>query len=900
MVSIPRVDFILYHPSIYWFITSSHPCLRTPKYWLILYHSPTLPVFGTDITLGPYPALKFPTLISRVTQTNIQSGLLFFRTSSIARSSPRFLHETAMLPPLAYAVCVNTLRRLASALSENQPDASTKPLYLHFADEEGDPYAVALAGRLNAYVAGRDSDFIVLNAEGYLGYIPLDEMVWTLSTSLGGGLSWDTEGSIYSSNVSVAGDSQTPSLSGFGDDEDGFQTVKKGKGKKRRQAQTGQTQRAGRGILPPDALNVINPGSETSPGTDAQLALSFTVYSPTTLATHLGIPVSVLPLLGALLGNDFTGAPATDDSAPPPATTAEIRSKGRANLQRLFFERQLTLAQRITRVSSTLSGILAAAFDSSGSGKRRGKRAIGSVMELIDAAVTALLIRPLDTFATGEKEAIVERIVEATLQYAVPRVEVEEGMEQGEEEVGGLRWVSGACPLHLQDACPLLGTLSGLVRERDAAMARREELGGEPEDVDPDDPLELTREEYLDAYRRGLLDPHLLDTMQTGTMWPRMFLEDPDKETVLKTVARPIRLWTYAILDAGVGLPRQPTAEEAVEDGEDEESDEDELVDVVEEDSDSEPIPNAFARLRGALKQLDGSESEDDSEDGAQDSPLAPPIGNGQGQRASSSKQVMEYVRRGTRLASEEINVTPLQELLDDFPLEVPTDSLTKVWHPPQIWPYELRRTLMLHVLASNCLAVAGLPDDRLLGVVALRWVVRTMHERSVENPGVKERFLERWTQAEARAVLASFSQPAPENSTKPIAGDKTEPVSPTERHIQLVAQITAALDATEQLSQVLLLTSTISSPAQYFSGSRCHAILSGRETWSAGEPAAELWGACMEGMEDSYASPPQKRTKRAAKSAPAPPASVGRSTGRGGKNTKAGGLFTLLVDAEA
>ena len=60
--------------------------------------------------------------------------------------------------------------------------------------------------------------------------------------------------------MSVAGDWQTPSLSGFGDDEDGFQTVKKG----RRQAQTGQTQRAGRGILPPDTLNVINPGSETS------------------------------------------------------------------------------------------------------------------------------------------------------------------------------------------------------------------------------------------------------------------------------------------------------------------------------------------------------------------------------------------------------------------------------------------------------------------------------------------------------------------------------------------------------------------------------------------------------------------------------------------------------------
>ena len=805
-----------------------------------------------------------------------------------------------MLPPLAYSVCVNTLRHLASVLSASQPESSTKPLYLHFADEEGDPYAVALAGRLNAYVAGRDSDFIVLNAEGYLGYIPLDEMVWTLSTSLGGGLSYDVEGSVYSSNLSVAGDSKAPSLSGFGEDEDGFQTVKKGKGKgkRRRQAQADQIQRAGRGILPPDALTIVSPGSETSTGTDARLALSFTVYSPATLATHLSIPVSVLPLLGALLGNDFTGAPASDDSAPPPATTAEIRSKGRANLQRLFFERRLTLAQRITRVSSTLSSILAAAFDNSGGGKKRGKRAIGSVMELIDAAVTALLIRPLDTFATGEKEAIVERIVEATLQYAVPRVEVDEGMEQGEEEVGGFRWVSGACPLHPQDACPLLGTLSGLVRQRNAAMALREERGEETEEVDPDDPLELAREEYLDAYRRGLLDPHLLDTMQTATMWPRMFLEDPDRETVLKSVARPIRLWTYAILDAGVGLPSAPTPVEADENNEDGESDEDELVDVVEDDSDSssEPIPSAFARLRGALKQLDGSEDDDSDNDAAQVL-SGPETSNGVGQRATPSKQVTEYVRRGTRLAPEEINIISLEELLDEVAFKAPTDPRTNAKLPPQIWSYDLRRTLMLRALASDSPSVASLPDAHLLGVIALRWIVHAMHQRFADNPGVKERFLERWTQAEAKAVLASFSSPL---SINQITEDRNESAAPAERHIQLVAQITSALDAIEQLSQVLLLSSTIPSPARHFSGVRCHAFLSGQATPSPRELDRGLWQACLEGLEDAYASPPRKRAKRAAKSASTPPAPVARFVGHGGKSTKAGGLFGLLADAEA
>jgi hypothetical protein len=49
---------------------------------------------------------------------------------------------------------------------------------IHFADEEGDPYAVELAGRLGGYVIGKDSDFVIFHSDGYKGYIPLDEMTW--------------------------------------------------------------------------------------------------------------------------------------------------------------------------------------------------------------------------------------------------------------------------------------------------------------------------------------------------------------------------------------------------------------------------------------------------------------------------------------------------------------------------------------------------------------------------------------------------------------------------------------------------------------------------------------------------------------------------------------------------
>ncbi|KAI0364140.1 PIN domain-like protein [Pilatotrama ljubarskyi] len=804
---------------------------------------------------GPYPTLKFPTLVSRITQNYVQNGLLFFRTSVTARSNPRFLHETAMLPPLSYGVCVDTLVDLAAGAHQGK-------LHVHVADEEGDPYAVALAGRLNAYVAGRDSDFVVLNAEGYQGYIPLDEMVWTVTQT------WDGEGSVYS--VDTEADH----------DDGGFKPVRSSKSKKKR---AGVHQRAGRGIIPP----------EEAQSPDAHLALSLNVYTPSTLASYLEIPVSLLPLLGALVGNDFTGS--SDDSGPPPATTAEIRANRRANLQRLFFERQLTLGQRITRVANTLNDILAAAFGQSAAPhKKRAKKHIGSVMDLIDAAVTALLLRPLDTFATGEKEAIVERIVEATLQYAIPRPDDE--VEDAEDITRGaagdvLRWVSDVCPLHVAEACPLFLSLSRLVSPQET---------GSPDEATPsahratEDPHDIIRLNYTAAYRRGHFDPHILDAVQSGTMWPRLFLEDPDKECVERSVARPVREWTYAILDASVGLPVPP---ETGEEGDlEEEGDGDELVDVEEEGEDEDPL----ARLRGALKELDESDAGDGESAGERPPPSV--LSASTALTRSQPKLVTEYIRRGTRLAAEEVTVRPLVDMLHELSWESPVHSQTALPIPPPLWPEDMRRKLLLAALGSDCPAVASLPDHSLLAVLAVRFVVRQMHLRALASPTVKERQLERWTQAEARAFLACISSQHAEpvaDTASPAHKQDSEAIPIAERHVQLVAQISAALEAIEQLSHVLLLTPGIPSPARRFAGSEFHALLGGSGPLTE-EPEEAMWRACLEGLEDAYVVLPQKKSKKD-KKAKTSPEVVGPVRTKGPQPVVSkGGMFGLLADAEA
>ncbi|KAH9918812.1 uncharacterized protein B0H18DRAFT_882498 [Fomitopsis serialis] len=771
---------------------------------------------------GVYPALKFPTLVSRATQTTIQVGLLFFRTSAQARSTPRFLRENSLLPPLSFTVCVQTLRDLVSSSA-----ARVEPPWLevHFADEEGDPYAVALAARLNAYVVGRDSDFVVLNADGYQGYIPLDEMIW-----------------LAESASAAASDAGSVLSSTDGDDDvdpNGFKTVRKSKTRKRE----AENPLVGRGIIPPAG--------------DTTLALVCNVYSPTALATTLQLPVSLLPLLGALVGNDFTGGV---DGAP------------RHALHALFFERQLTLPQRITRVAGTLRSLL------DPDQKRKRKRPIGSVMELIDAAVHALLLRPPDTMGSGELDAIVERIVEATLQYAIPRSD-ENGLGPGPNR-------ACPCPLHGAGTCRLVDFLSP-----PRAVA----------DERPEPPINTDRarvgELYVGAYRRGELSPRALDVLSTGTAWPRIALEDPDKESVSKSVARAIRQWGYAVLDAGVGLPA-PLAEndQAKENGA--VDSDDELVDVVEENSDDE---DPLSPLRDALERLDNPAA-----DSARASALSPPT-------PLRPKVVTEYVRRGTRLAPEEITVPLFSDLLEEFSIAAP-ESQQEPGRPlpVQLWPEDLRLTFLLRALGSDTLGVRTLHGARLVAVLAVRWVVARMHARADANPTQKEKQSERWTREEVRAFLSAFSWPrangkarASEPDDVPGESDEPEPepVPIEERNIQLVTQVSLAGDAVEHFAQLLLLSDLAPNPMLYFSGLRFHTALTLQPNTVTGtSDDDEILSICLEGLESALMTKPTKAKKKrkagAGGEAPstAPPLQQGQRRGR----AQAGNMYDVLAAMSA
>ena len=697
-----------------------------------------------------------------------------------------------MLPPLAYSACIHALETLRS---------TTHSLELHFADEEGDPYAVELAGRIGGYIVGNDSDFVILNSDGYLGYIPSSEMVWQIPD-----LPQDVD-SIMN-----------------GDDGE-FQTVRKPKAKRKVSGV-----RFSGGLVPPDDV--------------PELLLTVVAYSPQTLAEHLNIPVSLLPLLGALVGNDFS-------------KDSESNSR---KIQALFFDRQLTLSQRIEKVASTIHSVI-----SPGSQRRKAKHQVGSVMDLIDGTVNALLSRLTTTMGTGEIESIVDKIVNASLQYAIPKYG---GDVEGRE---GL-WSTSFCALHDPEACPLLPMISRKVMRQAGDLIKNA----------PD--LLEAREKYLDAYRSGLFPPGCMDIVSTGSSWPRLFLENPDLETVSRSIGRPIQEWTISILEDTVGVP---TADH--EDGGESVGKDDELIDVVESDGEGSTSSDFLAPLKGELHRLHSSE------DGTATDPPAS-VSSHRHLLPSGPPILTLYLRKGTRIASEDIEVTPISNLLSSISL---SEYATDVSPPLVLRSVEDRLVVFLRALASDFPSVRQLSPDNLLPVLAVRWIVHTLHRRWEES-GNKEREKERWTKKEARCFLSSILWTSDIQSPSESTGIRSAEFPPIEdRNVQLMAQILMALDTIEQLSQVLLLTERVPFEIHRISGRRFHAMLTGTTTTVTHSLPSDVWDSTEAGLSDAFQ---EERVKKVKRSKAEKQAVVSALNGKASTQAvpKKGLKFALLDDVEA
>ncbi|KAG9018264.1 hypothetical protein FRB90_011718 [Tulasnella sp. 427] len=796
---------------------------------------------------GAEPVLKFPQHTSRIQDTRIAPSNIFFRTSTVRRNEPAFLRDNRIIPPLSYGACVDALLKL---------DVSCT-----WADAEADPRCVEIAASMGTWVLAKDTDFVILNAEDYLGYVPIDQLVWE-----------------YEQDAPVQAAAE--------EDDDGWTPAARGKGKGRKRSSTVSKGFVSQGLLPPKSGEVV--------------AIKFLVYHPKTLANHLKIPSTFLPLFSSLVGNDFV---------PPSYRTR-------------FFERRRSLAQQIERVGEVLHEVLstgqdrrsrigkliaknmASRGDASGSNTDANRP---SVATLIQTAIQELLIRQ----GTAQQvDEMVETVIDAILQY---------GAE-----------------------CDPAGPFYACIPRS------------------PHPYQELVRRHYTQAYEAGHFSPEVLEIAANGCMWANLFLENPDVESSGRTIATELVTWTAAVINDAFPIGSNSDGDESVMSkdagtttqssvrGEGEEDD-DELISVVEEQTDSEEeqtrarnrqlregreetedsrsdsndpyyasyssgvpvalLTSALKKLRRQQRDQPGSQAHSPAtasvvtsgivsprtEEGAASFPFLQP----------QPTAITTHYRSSLRIVPQRLAIPTLSTLLDASSRGrtlSSTQSQIPLWKwqgPIQLQPAETRLKVFLHAMQGNTERIRGLVDakgdglgeDWVVIVLALRWAIIKAAERAKvvsENKNGRNTEDMKWKKRDAQAFILSclrlhleLTKPA-DVSSNDLEPEPTLPEAQP-RNIQLTSQILISIEATQHLAQVLLLSDkiTVVGVERRFSGRRFHEALTSigklkskdvvdQELfvilWRAVEEdsKAEWWGSDAPTVKDDKTT-----TKRASKSTP-------------------------------
>lgn len=793
---------------------------------------------------------------------------LFFRTSRATRVTPRFLGETRILPPLVYAACTETLLKLSSQF---------RGVDVYFADREADPFIVELAGRLGAYVTAIDSDYVILNTPGYLGYIPLDELAWKLDVA---------PEPVRTRTISIASSVASFSISDFGSDgsilddlaefdDSGFVPVKK----KRVRKISAKTILHPPGQAP--VLRSLIPPEEYS-------SLTFPVYTPETVATSLGIPAALLPLLAAIVGNDFTKnvKPISSGVSAQPGYTHH----------KLLFEHKLNSTQRIVFAANTLSSVLKGGDKK----KKHVKPKQRSVLELIRSTVTQMLVHPGST-TERQIDDIVNGIVESALQYAIPPPPL---VHKGKPQL----WPTPFCALHHDiEQCRLEPFVPVPPEEDDLPQHSPTHFTNPmPQHQDA---LSMVQNLYLRQYREGSLDPKVLDILVTATMWPRLFLENPDHPSASGPLdaGGSLRQWVYAIVDQGIGAYIPPPSEEDDEDSSEDgaeftngsrqvdpadsdEEDDDEVIDVIEDD-DVDEDEDPLVALKGALQRLKGVSSSgmsgglptipDQGDESDEDS-----VEDG----ATEECYVTEYVRRGHRVAETSVLIQDLNALLEKAverdngeatsqnfgrpTMHNHTVDRTSRSHPIQLAEEKQRLCVLLVACGSDTQRVRKLDRHWVGPVIITRWLVRWAGMVEKEKGGsLANPLLKTWSKGEIAALLRAFHQEDASTPEEPPISP-VSPVGPLEmsdRAVQLMARTLSVVEATRMLIQVLCLTSRVPLSLSKFRGRVFHEGCEGSTTGTTTVVDATVVAAVEEGLEEYIREDWVKKPKKKKESKPAP-----------------------------
>lgn len=301
------------------------------------------------ILSGSAPAEKHETLLERIDR-NVGHARLFYTTSITSRSGHAFGRSNTVLPPFAYHAFVHALHALS--------------VDTHFvALGEGDGVSVRIANTMGGFILGQDSDFFIListpGANRTRGYCPFDQFQWI-------------EGA-------------DPSMTKVDD------LPAKGSREWYMAAPKYNPQPQIRSVFYP-------PKSLVAP------TLVLTYIAPSALPKRLMLPSTHLPLLGSLVGNDYT----------PDSYRTDLFERGFSSTQNIERTARIIREQAYGPSSKASPAASAPATSKSEQASDAGDKAI----ELIRKVVNKLSV--VGVITDGVMQEMVEKIVGSTFQYILP------------------------------------------------------------------------------------------------------------------------------------------------------------------------------------------------------------------------------------------------------------------------------------------------------------------------------------------------------------------------------------------------------------------------------------------------------------------------------------------------
>jgi hypothetical protein len=788
---------------------------------------------------GPPPKIKHATLLSRC-QDQWTTNATFMRSSLAMRSAPSFLKQHALLPPLLFRATLAALEDLGAIyrdwFAEPAAEGNRRVPEVRFAQREADSDTAALAESLSAYCLSQDSDMLILCGRGRGAlYAPLQEMAWHFT--------------------SPAVKAETPIQA---EEDDGFQAVKR-KGRK-----------APASAQPVSGLRVAY-SPVPLPGEELQ-AFKLSTYSSATLALHLSIPPSLLPLLGTLVGNDyfdlseyfFASTNAADrirSIAAAIATEWKAYQKRKQPLDSMTGSGYATPSLK-SSVSSLRSGY-ATPVPSSPSRYAPSEASTTITQDPVRYLLVCCIRRLLDQ---AEKSGISRK----------PSLTTEEMVgEPLQPHSGSLSDAQCAWTEQAIDSIVAYGKM-GHQDPKDEQLRLLFQGQGGLEGISLDSSisaavLETRRNAlqlYVDAYYRGRLSPVLISAMvHRHVIQLKAFLEDPNWRSLQITHCQPLRKWTHAVLFSAYGLNWARTLEDVV-------AEEDAVVRAQEVQAAEE----AFLDEVISVATTDSFSDISDDESYVKSFPELSAL------REKPDPYVWSEVRRGERLSCEAEQIVPVSQLLQGCK-EVPQalqNAVADPLAPVCLLPETARHSIFLFALSAHTDAIRALPKEWQLLAGCLRHMISTS---AWDAPERRSSHWLRPLEVQAMAMTALLSR---QSIVLPLEGTKELDA----RHIHLSTMLQFVLEAAGHLSEVLLLTHLFPPLHSLYGGSTFHQLMASPDALAIARSRLDdaalydsVFYAATDGLEDDLfvgatkaERKERKKKDKVARSEAAPPAKKGAS----------------------